>query len=151
MPLLLILLLAGIAVVVFEGSALAASSGDTSGNYSSSIVAFAQAIAKAEGFGVPGAIPTLANNPGDLIIPGWTGQKLGSGISVFSGVNEGKDRLYRQLQLIVNGRSGEYTLNDTIQSMAAKYTKTDPTTWAVIVAWNLGVTADTPLSDLLGG
>ena len=34
---------------------------------------FARAIAKAEGFGLPGALPTRANNPGDMMLGdrGW--------------------------------------------------------------------------------
>jgi hypothetical protein len=148
MPLLLVGVLAVIAFLLLEGNAAGA---DTSGNYSASLVAFAQAIAKAEGFGLAGRIPTLANNPGDLKIPGWTGQTLGSGISVFPSPSVGWDRLYRQLQLIVDGQSAQYNLTDTIGSMAVKWTRTDPTTWALIVASNLGVTADTYLSSVLGG
>ena len=34
----------------------------------SRVQALAQAIATAEGFGVPGAVPTRANNPGDLVM-----------------------------------------------------------------------------------
>jgi hypothetical protein len=149
-PWLVIGILIFVSALVFKGS-LMASTGNTSGNYSGEIVAFAKAIAKAEGFGIPGKIPTLANNPGDLEIPGWMGQKLGEGISVFSSANEGWDRLYRQLQLIVNGESVEYSLSDTIQTMASKWTKTDSTTWALIVSSTLGVSADTPLSEVLGG
>jgi hypothetical protein len=145
---LVILIIA--AVIVFESSALA-SVGNTSGNYPSSVVAFAQAIAKAEGFGVPGKIPTLANNPGDLVIPGWTGARLGAGISVFSSPNEGWDRLYKQLNLILAGRSAQYSLDDTIESMAAKWTRTDPTTWALIVSSDLGVPANTSLGPVFGG
>jgi hypothetical protein len=150
MPVILIAVLVLAAIVIFEESALAKGP-DTSGQYSPGIVAFAKAIARAEGFGVPNAIPTLANNPGDLVLPGWTGEKLGSGISKFSTINDGWDRLYRQLQLIVNGASVNYTLSDTIQSMAGKYTRTDPTTWALIVSSELGVSASTPLSEVLGG
>lgn len=150
-PWLVIAVLAGVAVIVFEGSALAASSANTSANYPVSVVAFAQAIAKAEGFGIPGKIPTLANNPLDLVIPGWTGAKLGAGISVFPSANAGWDRGYKQLEFIVRGTSDVYTLDDTIQSMASKWTKTDPTTWALIVSSNLNVAADTSLRDVLGG
>lgn len=150
MPIFWIVVLVGIGVVVFEGVALAAGP-DTSGNYPDSVVAFARAIAKAEGYGQPGAIPTVANNPGDLKIPGWSGQTLGSGISVFTTRNDGWDRLYRQLELIVAGLSTQYTLNDTITSMARKWTATDPTTWALIVSSTLGVSSDTPLSQVLGG
>lgn len=110
---------------------------------------FAQAIAFAEGFGTPGAIPTLANNPGDLVIPKWAGAKLGEGISVFSSVAEGWNRLYAELNLIVAGNSSVYSLSDTISTMGAKWTTTQSDAWAQNVASYLGVSTDTPLSQLL--
>lgn len=114
------------------------------------IQALALAIEKAEGYGIPGAIPTVANNPGDLVVPGWTGAKLGSaGISVFSSYEEGKNHLYYQLQLIANGQSHIYTLDDTISSMAKKWTATAQDNWANIVSGELGVSSDTTLRDIL--
>lgn len=110
---------------------------------------FAHAIAKAEGFGIPNAIPTRAHNPGDLVIPGWTGAKLGENISVFDSDLEGWNRLYHQLQLIIDGASRVYTLNDTIASMASKWTKTNQAAWAATVASELNATPDVPLLYLL--
>ena len=121
------------------------------GTITPQIIALAKAIATAEGFGLPGAIPTLAHNPGDLVIPGWTGAKLGTErISVFSNDAEGWDRLYKQLLLIVSNKSHIYSLSDTLASMAAKWTNTAPSAWAMNVASSLGVTADTTLRDLIG-
>jgi hypothetical protein len=103
---------------------------------------FAAAIANAEGFGIDGAIPTLAHNPGDLVIPGWTSPTLGEGISVFSSDDEGLARLFHQLDLIASGQSHVYSASDTIRSMAAKWTKTEPDSWAVNVAGYLANSPD---------
>lgn len=126
---------------------------NTQGTYSTAIQNFAQAISFAEGFGVAGAIPTLANNPGDMIVPaatGATGKTLGSeGITVFDSVQNGWNALYHQLQLIVNGSSHVYSLSDTIDSMAAKWTNTQASAWSANVASYLGVPSSTSLSSLL--
>lgn len=115
-----------------------------------------RAIAVAEGYWdgshniLSSNIPARAHNPGDLIIPGWTGAKLGvQGISVFQDDAEGWDRLYHQLQLIVDGQSSVYTLDDTIESMARKWTSTDQGNWSTIVAGQLGISPLTPLRSQL--
>jgi hypothetical protein len=127
-------------------------------DFSGRIKSFAKAIASAEGYGLPNAIPTLANNPGDLVIPGWQGAKLGSeGISVLDAdslgdplpPNGGWYRLLRQLQFIVDGTSRVYSLDMTIADMAAKWTATEPAAWASNVAFYLGVMPDTDLRSLL--
>lgn len=101
----------------------------------------AVAIASAEGFGVPHAIPTIAHNPGDLVIPGWTGQKLGAErISVFSSDGEGWTRLYHQLQLIVDSRSRVYSLEMTLSEFAAKWTATEQGIWTQNVVQKLNAT-----------
>lgn len=109
-------------------------------------------IPKAEGFGIPGKIPTLAHNPGDLVIPNWQGQKLGpEGISVFSSDAEGYNRLRFQLYLIGSEQSANFSLDMTIAQMAQKWTRTDPDNWARIVAGSIGTTTDTTLRDLFQG
>ncbi len=127
---------------------------DLQGEYgmvTAQIIAFGKAIAQAEGFGIVGAIPTLAHNPGDLKIPGWTGPTLGTeGISVFANDAEGWDRLYRQLMLIRDGKSHVYTPFDSIAMMATHWTDTAPSAWAANVAAYLEVPVGTQLRDLLG-
>ncbi len=113
------------------------------------ILEFAQAIAKAEGFGVPGAVPTKAHNPGDLVIPGWLGQILGAGISVFETDEEGWGHLYHELGMIFVGSSHVYNLDMTILDMAKKWTMTDQVSWADNVASHLGVSVDTTLREVL--
>jgi hypothetical protein len=122
--------------------------------YSGLVRHFAQAISRQEGFGIPGAVPTTANNPGDLCDP--TGALFGlplmgsESIVVFPDAASGWDALYRQIQLIADGRSSVYTLNMTIADMANHYAPIpDPATWANNVAGFLGVTPDTPLALVL--
>lgn len=122
-------------------------------NYNDKISNVAEGIAHAEGYGIPGAIPTIAHNPGDLVIPNWPGNRLGSeGISVFSpdGADaEGWNRLKHQLQIIIDGTSHVYTLDDTISVMANKWTSTQKPIWAGNLASYLGVTPDTTLREVL--
>lgn len=117
-------------------------------NYTAPIKRLGQAIAAAEGFGVPGAIPTVAKNPGDLVLSGWSPTLGGAGIAVFDSVDYGWSRLHRQLQLIVSGASSVYSLDDTIASMGQKWANGDPA-WAANVAGYLGVSVGTPLYQVL--
>jgi hypothetical protein len=111
---------------------------------------FAEAIANAEGYGRAGAIPTRANNPGDLIIPGWTGEKLGAeGISVFATPSEGWRRLRNQLILIRDGKSRVYSPSLTIAQMGAKWAPAEGAIWATNVARGLNVSTSTVLSEVL--
>lgn len=110
------------------------------------------AIATAEGFGQPGAIPTQANNPGDLTKNlGFsdTGETLGGAkIVVFSSEDDGWGALERQLTLIQNGTS-IHKLTDSILAFANSYTATEQEAWANNVAASLGTSPDSLLSDYL--
>ena len=123
-------------------------------SYSESVIDFARAVATAEGFYVPTSLPRRANNPGNLVIPGWTGPTLGAErISVFPTVEEGWNRLYRQLNLIVTGKSRVYWLDMTITEMGAKWAPAGPmnvpNAWATNVARMLEVPTNTPLRKVL--
>lgn len=115
----------------------------------------AQAIATAEGYFVANSIPWRANNPGDLVIPGWTGPTLGlQNISVFTTQDEGWRRLFHQLDLIRTGQSRVYTPGMSIAQVAALWTSTDQNNWATNVCRylnNLGAntTPDSVIGDLL--
>jgi len=121
----------------------------------------AKAIAFAEGFWdvnsnpLSSSIPYRANNPGDLVIPGWPGNTLGAGIAVLSSMADGWNRLYYQLALIVSGNSENFSLNDTILGMAETWTDTDPEDWAANVIYfanlnyGLSLTVNTPLSQVI--
>lgn len=120
--------------------------------YPASLVSLGKAIARAEGFYVAGSIPARAHNPGDLKPPGWSGPTLGEGIAVYDSDAAGFSALHKQLYLILTGRSGVYTLDDTIASMAEHWTGGDnPDAWARNVSGALGTNPTAPLWSVLGG
>ena len=102
----------------------------------------AEAIARAEGYGVPGAIPTVRNNPGNI--------KDASGrIRTYPTVGDGWDALYRQVLLMLTGESRWYRPEMTIAEVARIYTgESTYMDWARNVARILGVTPDTRLRDV---
>lgn len=116
-------------------------------NYPYPIRRFAEGIAFAEGFGLPGAIPTVANNPGDLVLPGWS-PTLGAGIAVFDSPDYGWYRLYRQLAMIVSGGSDYYYLDMSVREMGLTWAGGDPN-WAANVARHLGISQDAKLWEVL--
>lgn len=113
-------------------------------SYPEGLKNFARAIASAEGFGVPGAIPTIANNPGDLKLGGDTI----NGISVFATADEGWSKLYRQIALIVSGSSNYYNLDMSIAEMGRIYAGGDEN-WATNVARYLNVSRDAKLWEVI--
>lgn len=129
--------------------------GDTIDNnmftqYAPGVVAFAKAVSRAEGFGVPGATPTLAHNPGDLKRGdlGW-GTMGAESLTKYPDDNAGWDALYRQWQLVADGQSHVYTRSMSILDAAKHYAPEDPINWSANVAAFLGVTPDTSLDSLL--
>jgi hypothetical protein len=117
--------------------------------YPETLKNFARGIASAEGYGIPGAIPTVAHNPGDLVLPGWAPTLGSAGIAVFDSADQGWQRLYKQLSLIVRNQSNVYTLDMTIRQMSRRWTTTQQDPWAENVADYLGVSAETPLYQVL--
>lgn len=117
-------------------------------SYSPNLMAFAEGIARAEGFYVSGSIPNRAKNPGAIKVPGWTGANL-NGISVFDSVDQGWAQLYRQLWAIVTGSSGVYNLDMSIADMGDRYEADPGDAWSVNVASYLGVPRSTPLWAVL--
>lgn len=116
----------------------------------------AQAIAHAEGFGVPLSIPTRAHNPGDLVLGDKGHGTLGpEGITIFQDDATGWAALEHELSLIQTRRSHVYTPSMTIAQMAEHWTKTQQQEWATNVCdWlrqhGRTVSPDTPLSAVLG-
>jgi hypothetical protein len=109
--------------------------------------ALALAIAKAEGFGVPGSVPTVRHNPGDLKLNG-------NAITTFDTDADGWEALHRQIDRIRDGRSDYYAVGMTIPEMARVWTATEQSDWARNVIQGLreqGVTVNqaTTLADLL--
>jgi hypothetical protein len=102
----------------------------------------AEAIAKAEGYGVPGATPTVRNNPGDL--KGPDGE-----IRWFATAEEGWNALYRQVAMMFTGESRYYRPDMTIAEIARIYTgESTYMNWANNVARFLGVTPETRLIEV---
>jgi hypothetical protein len=105
----------------------------------------ASAIAKAEGFFVPGSFPARNHNPGDLIDPS-TGVKRR-----FATDADGWDALYHQLDLIIVGSSKYYDLEMSLGAMAETWTGGDnPGSWARAVAQVMGVPVSASIGEALG-
>lgn len=118
------------------------------------------AIGTAEGYGKPGTIPTLANNPGDIIVsPFATSQGAigsitaagGQQIAVFPSGDAGSNALDALVQTKVS--SGNVaSLSDLAQSWLGKdASAADVNNYANTLATALGVPASTPVSSLGGG
>lgn len=103
----------------------------------------AEAIAKAEGFGVPGAIPTVRHNPGNirsLVAP--------YPVATYPTDAAGWDALYKQVARMVAG-SALYPAGWTIEQVAKRYTgEAQYMNWARNVAGFLGVPTTTVFSEL---
>lgn len=121
--------------------------------WSPQVLKLAKAIATAEGFGVEGALPTRANNPGDL-----TGIDKGSfatngtanseGVWNFVNLADGWTALYFKVDRILRGASKVYPLTMTIEDMGETYSGGDPN-WAANVAKSLGVPVTMTLQGYL--
>jgi hypothetical protein len=107
----------------------------------------AQAIANAEGYGVPGAIPTAANNPGDLVLGDIGYGTMGAGITVFGSSSDGWSALENQLQLISNGQSRNYSPGMSIAQIGQVWAGGDGN-WAINVASSLGVSTSTAFASV---
>lgn len=108
------------------------------------VVEIARAIARAEGGDKQGTLPWRLNNPGALKNPA-TGE-----LRNFPTIEDGYRALYRQIRLILDGRSSFYRPTMTIQEIAMIYTGNDrPDAWANIVSDELGVSPDSRLIDVV--
>jgi hypothetical protein len=125
---------------------------DGSDSADNKLTKFMVAIAEAEGYGVPGAIPTRANNPGDLTKSfgmSITGENLGSaGIVVFSTRDDGWKALEKQL-LLIQGGSSIHKLTDSILQLALGWTTTQQDEWANNVSASLGTDPSAKVGDFL--
>ena len=102
------------------------------------------AVAHAEGFWVPGALPRRNNNPGDLL--DHTGDK-----DRFSTRTVGWNQLLNQWALMLGGRSHVYHLNMTWRRVALLWTGGDnAAAWCASVCDDLGVEPDSTLGEFAG-
>jgi hypothetical protein len=104
----------------------------------------AQLIAREEGFGIPGAIPTVTNNPGDLEhapgIQSWDGAT-----GVEPSDDQGWADLERQLQLYA---SRGMTLRQMVDIYAPP-SENDTANYLTFLTATLGYGPDTPLTTIL--
>lgn len=108
----------------------------------SRIERMARAIAKAEGFGLANAIPTIRHNPGNIrnTAPPYE-------IRWYASDAEGWAALYRQVARMLAG-SSLYPSTWTIEQVAARYTgEAAYMNWARIVASELNVSTKTIFSQ----
>ncbi len=111
-------------------------------------VRLARAISRTEGFGIQGAIPTLANNPGDLCLGDKFGLGvLGEGITICPTPEQGWLLLYRETELMLSGGSHVYSPSLTLTEVGKKYANGDPN-WARNVAADLGLPVTTTLAQI---
>jgi hypothetical protein len=105
----------------------------------------AKLIARQEGFGIPGAIPTLRNNPGDLRHsphsqhPG--GDQTAIGIGTIDTIEHGWADLERQLQIYA---SRSLTLQQAIFEWAPESDGNDPANYLASVLEGFA-TSGTPM------
>lgn len=113
------------------------------GNVAIKMNSIADAISFAEGYGVPNAIPTLYNNPGDLI--GSDGKKI-----QFTTYAEGRRALLNQIHLMVTGLSHFYKPWMTWEEIGKTYDgETAYMNWVNNVTGKLGVAPDSKLQAYL--
>ncbi len=118
------------------------------------ILKFSRAIARAEGFGVAGAVPTRAHNPGDITDDGdiglgviHTGGPHGAPITIYATDVDGWAALYRKVGRMLRGASHVYLLSMSIQQIGIKWSG-DPH-WPDNVARDLGVSTAARVADLV--
>jgi len=125
------------------------------------VLGIAQAIAKKEGFYVPGSIAARNNNPGNL--RSWGSTPIVSGYAKFATVQDGWNALYSQIQTNI-GRG--LTLNEFFAGQrddlgnvilggysgyAPSKDGNQPIAYAAFVGSQVGIPVDVPLNALTGG
>jgi hypothetical protein len=106
----------------------------------------ALAIARQEGYGIPGVIPTTHNNPGDLEHAPDETHNDGTPVGEFTTAAEGWDALERQLQLYADRGM---TVQQMIYEKYAPPSENDSAAYlAHICAW-VGCSPDALVSDVL--
>jgi hypothetical protein len=151
----------GLAAAIFLGSGSSGGDGVTTNDSSSSggatptnlaggpVQAIALAIAAAEGYGVAGAIPTQANNPGDLVLGDLGHGTMGKQkITVYATAQDGWNALFNEISLWINGASKYYNSSMSWAQIGAIYAGPG-TPWAANVAAALGVDPNSTLADYL--
>jgi hypothetical protein len=107
------------------------------------VITIAHAISIAEGYGVPGAIPTVRNNPGDIENP--LGQVMN-----YDTVPEGWEALFRQIDLMISSRSKIYKPSMTWTEIGQLWAGgPDYMNWVNNVCRELGVAPESTLQTFV--
>ena len=105
----------------------------------------AHAIAIAEGFGKANTIPTTRHNPGDLT--NFLGQKI-----LFDTDDDGWSALYRQVNLMISGRSRYYKPTMTWEEIGKIYDgEAEYMNWVNNVCDSLQVETTSTINDYIAG
>ena len=118
------------------------------------VLFFSKAIAAAEGFGVPNAIPTRYHNPGDIKFvagykyPGQIGIGKGGHV-IFRNDAAGWAALNHQVHKILDGTSRHYNLDMTLRQIGKKYAE-NWRVWSNYVARELHCPPTTTLREIFG-
>lgn len=118
----------------------------------------AGAIAQAEGYGLPNAIPTLANNPGNIeagdVGNGTLQAAQNQQITVYNSLADGASALENLLSNAVNGNSSLYSPSMTLSQFGSMYssgsTSGNPV-YGNLLGKILGVDPSTTISQIQGG
>lgn len=130
----------GIALVVVAGRNVSLPGGAAGDR----VRRIAQAIARAEGYGVPGAIPTVRNNPGNI----RDNSKPGAPVGTYPTAAAGWDALYKQVSRMLAG-SNLYPKGWTLEQVAERYTgEVRYMDWARNVARFLNVSTKIVFSEI---
>jgi len=125
---------------------------DSSSKVSEKMVAFACAIANAEGYSVRGSIPYRYHNPGDIKFtvgyryPGQIGIGKGGHV-IFRNNAAGWAALNHQVHKMLDGSSRHYNLDMTLNQVGKKYAE-NWRVWAKHVAKQLHCTSSTTLREI---
>jgi hypothetical protein len=154
------LLIVGIAVLLLNSSGSVSTGDGAPGDAGAAIpvnvaplnlqvAQLAQAIANAEGFGIAGAVPTRAHNPGDLVLGDkGLGVANSAGVTIFASDAAGWSALYYELNLIFSGRSSVYQTSMSFAQFAQTWTGGDNAgAWAATVTSSVSASPDTALAD----
>jgi hypothetical protein len=103
----------------------------------------ALAISVAEGYGVPNAIPTVRNNPGNI-------RSASGPIAYYPTIEAGWEALYKQVRGMLDGTSRYYPAHFNLEQVAKVYTgEAAYMNWARIVADKLGVATTITFSRIV--
>jgi len=153
----IVLVLVGVAALLLQSSGVTSGDGATGAlggvgtvnatPLNAKISQLAQAIGRAEGFGIPGAVPTVAHNPGDLVLGDiGNGTANDAGVTIFDTDADGWGALYNELNLIFTGKSSVYSTSMTFAAMGLLWSGGDPS-WSSNVAQIVGASPFTTLAD----